>query len=187
MVSTNVIAMPEKPVDVIYVIGCGRSGTTILDMMLAEDKKIISGGELYYYGLEDAHRTWSCPCGKTIEECLFWSAVTQNYLEKTGDESLSSCWNLKQKFEGPRFHGATRTITQSKLNSETLRKYHLQQYWLIKSLMDIGGGNYVVDSSGLPTRGLNYVVNPYINVRFVHLVRDGRGVAASLKKFFCCW
>ena len=65
---------------VIYVLGCGRSGTTILDILLGNHSGIFSVGELnnYFYA-------WStksfCSCGSRVTNCKIWKNIGKNIFD----------------------------------------------------------------------------------------------------------
>ena len=59
---------------IIYIAGYGRSGSTVLDMLLGSDDHAIGLSELtHVFGY------WSndlpCSCGKRIRQCEMWKKV----------------------------------------------------------------------------------------------------------------
>ena len=66
--------MIEQKVNTIYLLGAGRSGTTMLATILNNHPKIYTIGEMHQfldYVLEDK----DCSCGKILSECPFWSTI----------------------------------------------------------------------------------------------------------------
>jgi len=60
---------------VIYIMGCGRSGTTILDIILGNHSGFLSLGEL-----NNAMDAWNkkkqvCSCGLPVRQCRIWKNV----------------------------------------------------------------------------------------------------------------
>ncbi len=55
---------------------------------------------------------------------------------------------------------------------------------LFESIRAVSGKPVIVDSSKAPIRAFAFAMVPGIDVRMVHLVRDGRGVMASRRKTF---
>ena len=54
-------------------MGCGRSGSTILDILLGNSSQIESVGELVFaLSRADVER---CSCGLSLSDCTFWSRV----------------------------------------------------------------------------------------------------------------
>ena len=60
--------------NLIYLIGAGRSGTTILSLLLGNSESVTSLGELHqlpeYMGLEG-----KCSCGQLLSSCPYWNSV----------------------------------------------------------------------------------------------------------------
>src|SRR3989442_15817386 len=63
-----------KPVKVLYIGGCGRSGSTLLDRMLGQVPGVFPLGELPHLWRGLLHNA-ECGCGAPIRNCPFWLAV----------------------------------------------------------------------------------------------------------------
>ena len=65
----------SEAVRVIYIMGAGRSGSTLLDTVLANHPDVVGVGELV--NLHSAGWTSNevCACGKLGTECDFWTRV----------------------------------------------------------------------------------------------------------------
>ena len=63
-----------EPTTVVYIAGYGRSGSTLLDLLLGRLDGWFSMGEfrLFWHALRDH---WNCGCGREVAECPIWSAV----------------------------------------------------------------------------------------------------------------
>jgi len=59
---------------IIYIGGYGRSGSTLLDIILGQSKYIESGGEIVH-AQRDIKENKKCTCNKFLEECTVWSKV----------------------------------------------------------------------------------------------------------------
>ncbi|MFX0066135.1 MAG: sulfotransferase [Candidatus Hermodarchaeota archaeon] len=86
--------------EIIYISCVPRSGSTLLDNLLAAHQEIITVGEVFQlkaYALED-RRFYNpesplvCSCGRRVADCNFWSQVEANLNKQL--------WELKLK---PRF------------------------------------------------------------------------------------
>jgi hypothetical protein len=53
---------------------------------------------------------------------------------------------------------------------------------MFQALKDISGATWIIDSSKYPLRGLALSMIPGIDIHFIHLIRDGRGVTWSMKR-----
>jgi hypothetical protein len=84
---------------IIYVAGYGRSGSTILSIMLGSHPHIAAVGEARFL-VEDWHKSMrSCSCGAAYPECGFWQDLP-SYGSVALDGHLS---RLTGKIEGTRF------------------------------------------------------------------------------------
>ena len=62
--------MPKK--EIIFIVGSGRSGSTILDMLLGGAENGFSTGE--FFRIYDTNSLDAmCTCGQTISNCSVWS------------------------------------------------------------------------------------------------------------------
>jgi hypothetical protein len=68
-----------EPIRLVYVASTGRSGSTLLEMLLAAQNPIATMGELHLWPHEvsRAGRTLPCGCGMQVTDCPFWKAMRQ--------------------------------------------------------------------------------------------------------------
>jgi len=62
---------------IIYIAGYGRSGSTILDMILGATDNVVGAGELTYIydELKSGH---SCSCGQLLVDCDVWGSYVKS-------------------------------------------------------------------------------------------------------------
>ena len=75
---------------VLYIGGCTRSGSTLVDRALGELPGVLSTGEL---GLITTHGIVDnrlCGCGKPFRSCSFWSAVGATAYLREADELFAA-------------------------------------------------------------------------------------------------
>ncbi len=147
----------HKPINVIYVMGSGRSGSTLLSSMLGTQKNIISAGELYNYNnfFESAdHLGRLCSCGEKLYECTFWTGVRRHICDKTGAELL----DLKN-------------IEPDIFSSNNYDVYN--------AIKDISKKNIIVDSSKRHYRLKLLLSSGLFRITIIHLIRDARAYSYS--------
>lgn len=170
----------SSPVQVVYIMGYGRSGSTLLDTILGNHPDIVGVGELWRsfrdYRLEKAN----CSCGQRGRDCLFWGAVVEHWLAHPDMRDLEMYTKLQDLFECRTC--LPRLIRERFHPSANFQRYVLQTQALFEAISVVSGKRIVVDSSKNPIRGLVLSMLPGIDLRIIHLIRDGRGVAWSLKK-----
>ena len=74
-------AESSKKINIIYLLGPGRSGTTLLATVLDNFSNICTLGEMHQF-LEHLQDEKECSCGKKLERCPYWSDIISNLVEK---------------------------------------------------------------------------------------------------------
>ena len=168
-------------VKVLYILGAGRSGSTLLDRLLGQVRGFFSMGELKWiwrlvYGEEQL-----CGCGTPFKSCPFWTAA------------------FRQAFGGPENLDAR----MEKLSTSLLRLRRLPQllcpflsrkyrddlaYYsnvisgLCRAARDVSGCRVLIDSSKFNRDRIVLSRMEEIDLHVVHLIRDSRAVAYSWQR-----
>ena len=197
----------EAPVKVLYITGLGRSGSTILDVVLGNHPKIESVGEVTrlirtgWVGGESLRgigrkrlRRPVCTCGKRLdvpevedapeEACPFWSRVRREWVERVDPrDDMEGYPRLQDDFELKRQW--PRLLCEARRGpSARFRSYARLTRAFFESVRAASGRHVVVDSTMFSVRTFALSMMPGIDLHVVHLVRDGRGVVASHRKSF---
>ena len=170
------------PLRIVYIVGAGRSGSTVLDTILGNHPQAFSVGEL-----SNLHRcAWVnnefCACGEPAGDCGFWNEVRGRWLGSTPGASIESYLVLRDRFERFGSSALWRTEAASLYRSPSARRYLEQTGTLLESIAAVSGRRVIIDSSKTPLRARWLARLPGIDLRLVHLVRDSRAVAWSRKK-----
>jgi len=64
---------------IIYISGEGKSGTTLLDVMLGNQKDAFSSGELMFFAQKGIENREYCACGYPVPDCEIWSKVISEW------------------------------------------------------------------------------------------------------------
>ncbi len=174
---------------VVYIIGCGRSGSTILDNILGTADSALSTGELGHIfwafhpiSTPEAPILGTCSCGLPVTQCPLWSNV---WSDLSARYDMGSLERDTRRFEY--FSGFIPTLVLGRLFRTRAFREHLDSLGQsVRSVARIGGVRVLIDSSKEPGRGWLYSLLPRedFDVRFIHLVRDGRGVVSSMLRHF---
>jgi hypothetical protein len=206
------MAHTQTPVKVLKITGLGRSGSTILDIVLGNHPNIESVGEVgnlirngwisreSLRGIDPKRlRVPLCTCGKRLdvlyvetpdEACPFWSSVRREWVERTDGDGIEGYPNLQNDFELKRrwsrygLDPLPRLLYEKRRPSARFRSYARLTRAFFESIRAVSGKPVIVDSSKSPARAYALGMVPGIDLYVVHLVRDGRGVVTSLKKSF---
>ena len=194
----------ETPVKVLKVEGLGRSGSTILDVVLGNHPQIESVGEVgnlirtgwisreSLRGIDPKRiRRPLCTCGKRLdvlyveapeEACPFWSGVRREWVERTDRGSIESYPKLQADFE---FKSRwPRLLYERRRPSAAFRSYARLTRAFFESIRAVSGKPIIVNSTKPPAHAFALGMVPGIDLYVVHLVRDGRGVITSHRKRF---
>ena len=172
-----------KKIDIIYIASLGRSGSTLLSMIMENLPGLTGVGELTSIWSDGFINNNLCTCGTTFKDCPVWSAVIE---EAFGCHSKVDIWNIRQlKRSVERFRWIPGMISPS-LHSPSIR-VKFEEYTdiisrLYAAIYKTSGGTTIVDSSKIPTYGFMLNSIEKTNVHIVHLVRDSRAVAYSWQK-----
>jgi len=164
-------------------MGAGHTGSTILDIVLGNHPYVEGVGEL-----NKLHSSgWSgagqrrCACGSPLPECSFWPQVRREWADRIGDDDVPRYVDLQKRFERSRWAWPRLLRCRARPSAE-FAEYTKKTAALYDAILKVGGRRVVVDSSLAPRRAYALSLVPGVDLRLVHLVRDGRGVIWSLKK-----
>lgn len=172
----------EPAVDVLFVGGMPRSGSTLLDLLVGQLPGHCDVGELFYMWQGGLGRDQRCSCGSRFSQCPFWVAVGQRAFggwdRVDGEEVL----RLQRQVDttgrmvlGPVLrllpHHRART---ARYLSITRRVY--------RAVSEVSGDAIVVDSTKRPSTARLLAADPEVRLRVVQVVRDPRGVLNSWSK-----
>lgn len=167
----------EKPLRVVYIVGSVRSGSTLLDVLLGSHPNIHSTGELARISKYFEPPGYRCSCGRGASECPFWSQVLLDFQRAVPLQDLNRGW---RRYEG--FRAFPRTWWGAKTGARGLREHVDRLGAMVRAIERATGKGMVIDSSKDPVRGFLYSLLPReeFEVRYIHLIRDGRGFMWSV-------
>jgi hypothetical protein len=173
---------PADPVIVLFVVGSGRSGSTLLDILLGQVDGFFSTGELHslwWAGILEGRR---CGCGLAVTECEVWRRVIAGTLPGGSLRSHArQVTRLQGSIPGP--VGAWRLARGGEgAGRGDLDRYGRELAETYRGIAEATGARVVVDSSKHPAVGALLPGLTGIRPHFVHLVRDPRGVAHSWRR-----
>lgn len=168
-------------VRVLYVMGLYRSGSTILDIVLANHPELVGVGELRNLPLSGWDHTERCACGEPVDHCVFWHAVRTTWESRAGPAGVPRLAVLQNRFE--RIRSLPRLLAQGIVGrSRAFEEYCELLEGLYDAIALVSGRPVIVDSTKYPARALALLRAPGIDLRLIHLVRDGRAVIWSMRR-----
>jgi hypothetical protein len=83
--SSKMMMKPGEGIPLIYILSTGRSGSTLLDMLLGSEPDIWTLGEAQILPWEVRENWFPCGCGEHVAECDFWGPLSRRLPLDQGD------------------------------------------------------------------------------------------------------
>jgi len=157
-------------VKLIAISGSGRSGSTLLSLLLSQDARVFNLGQLRHlwraYELDEP-----CSCGHTLQHCPRYAGIVANTaaMQAAGKAFFSDAANQPD---------------WSSIESRTRLKERHGDFLLglcavLTQVAADTGATHLVDSSKAPEMALAFSLLPGFDLYLLNLVRDPRAVACS--------
>lgn len=180
----------------LYIVGSGRSGSSLLDVLLGLHSEVIAAGEVSRLSKPSELQ---CPCGSMVDRCPHWSAAGQRLgLDGNGRvawERLPLAFDVgslphtlpEAVSKGAALFASKALLERTARVNESTRAMltAVRNSWMLyDALSEVHGATWVVDSSKTGGRLRLLAEWEPSRVRALHLVRDGRGVTASRMRHY---
>lgn len=162
---------------IVYIIGTGRSGSTLIDVVLGNSGKVVSTGEIYD-AINAQLRNKLCSCGVKLRDCPFWSQVSSHYSDALETTTLYGMHEIHRRLERSAL-APLRIMLRKILRLKDVEDYKRFLDNLYAALRTVSGKSVIVDSSKNPLRGYLLSLLDSTDVYYIHLVRDGRAALWS--------
>jgi hypothetical protein len=166
------------PVKVLFVMGHGWSGSTILGNLLGEMDGFFHAGELRRLWGEALPSGAPCGCGEPVAGCPVWSKVLAHPLVAGLDVAQVDRAHRRATpvRRTPVLLGMGRS---GRAATPELACFLDAAQRLYRAVAEVTGARVVVDTSKRAGEAAAAMLMPQVDVSFVHLVRDPRAVAHS--------
>jgi hypothetical protein len=167
----------EDRVKVLYIAGCERSGSTILNNVLGQIEGFFAGGEIRNLWFKLLGNK-PCGCGVTLRDCEVWRSVLEEAfggVDRVGAQEMARL----RKIAGNRHLPLWLWPGGEGLLMSRLERYPATLEVLYRAIKSTTGSRVIVDSSKSPLYGQILGLLPSIDLYVVHIVRDPRGVEHS--------
>lgn len=172
--------MSPRPA-VVYIGGAGRSGSTLLERLLGEVPGVAALGEVVHLptrGLVEGER---CACGEPLTACPLWAEVGRKAFGGW-DAVDGRGWQALQARVDRNRHIPLLAVPASARFRADLAEHLDRLDRLYLAAAEVTGAQVLIDSSKHVSTAFALRHARAVDVRFVHLVRDSRGVAYSWTK-----
>lgn len=158
--------------NIIYILGAGRSGSTILGVVLGDNKGIAHVGEINKLFINDGEPP---NIGKDSEVFCVYKDIIKKIMPERNKYLL-------KKVNDYDYHTNFVKILFGLYGGSFFHQYQKLQERLFDELFDVFGVETVIDSSKYATRCLILKKNKKYNFRVIYLHRKFAGVLKSYKK-----
>ena len=163
---------------VLFVAGAGRSGTTVLDMLLGGLPGFHSAGEIRQIWARGFMANERCSCGSAFADCDFWSTVAERAFGGGEAAPAARLRQIQRRIDHVWDIPLVRRTRPPGAFGRDLAEYREGLVALYGAAGQVADG-IVVDSSKAASHAFILAGVPEIEVRVLHLVRDARAVAHS--------
>jgi hypothetical protein len=172
--------LPADPRPVtLYVGGTSRSGSTLLECLLARLDGVVVLGEVAHLWRRGLLADELCACGEHFSRCPFWQAVGDRAFGGWPAVDVQRVLELKDAVDRQRKLPSTGRRRPTAAVASAATEYAAHYRAIYDAAADIAGAQVVVDSSKVPPTATALTHDPAIDLRIIHIVRDSRGVAYS--------
>jgi hypothetical protein len=177
---------PRSPVErqkVLFIGGLGRSGSTLIEMLLNELPQTLAVGETVHLWERGVARRERCGCGETFDDCPHWRAVGEVAFGGWANLDLDEVIRLRWSVDRTRRLGSIGFAHRRRRPTAAQRRYLDFLRPMLQASATVAGRPVVLlESSKHLSTGALLALEPALDVRLLHLVRDPRGVAYSWTK-----
>jgi hypothetical protein len=167
-------------VKVLYIGGMGRSGSTLLELILSRISGFLPVGELRYVFERGPGENVLCSCGAHFRSCPFWDEVGERAFGGWDKLEVAQVLTLWRSLD--RHRHIPRLLYPHGTFAERLAQYLSLLADLYSGIAETSGARVVVDSSKDPTYAFLLRHVRELDLRLLHLVRDPRAVAYAWTK-----
>lgn len=178
--------------NLIYIAGEVRSGTTIVDYVLANHYDILSVGEfanldnyIYRKGVGSSS-DWTCSCGQHLDRCEFWKPVLEFFLDHAENKEIQTksnvrfsdndnnrvctqCWEILEHISHKRAEqfivDSSKTAIQLNFIEKTKKDNKLFVIFIIRDSRAVSYSKYLWDKRFNRERPLSLIAHMFIWLR----------------------
>jgi len=170
-----------EKLQVLYIAGAGRSGSTILHNILGQVEGYCAVGEIRYIWERGLIKNRLCGCGVPFHDCQFWLAVMEEAFGSIDAVDAATLFATTESFRTPHL---PLTLLPGRAESRlaALADHRRALENLYRAIQRVSGCRIIIDLSKNPAYGYLLSTLPALDLSIVHCLRDPRAVAHSWGK-----
>ncbi|MGH8543081.1 MAG: hypothetical protein ACREX3_05495 [Gammaproteobacteria bacterium] len=174
---------PER-IKILYIASTGRSGKTLLEVMLGRLPGVLSAGEVTHIWKRGFELDQLCGCGERFSRCPFWSRVVLEAFGKSSGIPVSDIIALRERVCSiaslPQM--AIPALRTPAFQSR-LAQYSEHLLRLYEAIRKVCNCRVILDSSKYPPELFLLHAIERVDLSVVHLVRNSNAVVHAWRKW----
>lgn len=171
------IKKTSEKIKLVYIMGTGRSGSTVLEILLGHGEDCIGVGELSKIVEDGIIDNKICSCGTVFDKCMLWSEVL--LVLGINDIDIVRWAKLQKKID---WHDGFLRKIFNPLYAKDLNDYLSYNENLLNAIKKVSRKNIVIDSSKYAARALALSECNNIDLSIIWLTRSPKGLIDSFGK-----
>jgi hypothetical protein len=159
---------------IIYLLGSGRSGSTLLERVLNSSPEAFAVGELHSLWRDEPDETF-CSCGALLARCAFWSEVLRDL--SFSDADWAECRKQEQEVIRLPYIARLRFDIAAVRADRRVQDVLQMQSRILDSIQRRAGTRFLIDSSKVPPRA--WILASLPGFSALHLHRKAVDVISS--------
>lgn len=168
--------------DVVFIAGYGRSGSTLFEQVLGKDDRFVPLGEIRHLWQRGYMLNSLCACGVAFVDCPFWSRVDREAFGGLSPSAARELFEIRRTLLRPANLPTLLGRGRRPEPAAAFDAYLTAVRAVYEAALTSATGTILIDSSKDPLHGLALARMHDVSLHVVHLVRDARGVALSLRR-----
>ena len=169
-------------INVLYIGGHGRSGSTLLELILGQLDDFVAVGELRHIWDNSFVDNQLCSCGNHFKDCEFWQAVVGEAFGGYHNVPVDEIRAIKRAVDRIRYIPKLFVPWKTQTDKQLVSRYGQILNKLYRAIHKVSGGTTIVDASKDVSTAFFLATLPDINLHLLHLVRDSRAVGYSWQR-----
>jgi len=175
--------MEKSKTKILYILGCTRSGTTIVNRILGQLDGFFSAGETYQIWQRSVLGDRYCGCGQRFHECDVWRSIFEEAFGGLGGVDAESLQRMRDSALRSKFMPRIMLLPGGRQwMLQRMGPYVDAMAKLYGSMQKVTGDEVIVDSSKRPLYGYLLSAMESVDLYVLHIVRDPRAVAFSWQR-----
>ena len=177
--------MNRKKIKLIYIASNGRSGSTLLDMMVGKHKLCHTLGEFQMLTIDYKLNLQPCGCGSKVSECIFWSDI---YRQQKRVLTKGNIDKFRKDATGKvlRVNEIAQIMFGKKIDRKAIDKYGYENFQVMKTIHEkvntIQTIEYLIDASKDPYRLKWLIQSNYFDIFVLHIIKRPEAFVYSTQK-----